>query len=70
MNARDAMPEGGELIIAAENITVDEFLRSGQPDIANGEYVRVSVRDNGEGMTNTIKSKVFDPFFTTKEFGV
>ena len=69
VNARDAMPEGGKLIVAAENITVGGSVRSGQPDIADGEYVRVTVKDNGEGMSDIVKSRVFDPFFTTKEFG-
>lgn len=60
VNARDAMPDGGEIIIAAEN-------EAGVTDA--GDFVRLSVRDDGMGMPQEILAQVFEPFFTTKEIG-
>jgi signal transduction histidine kinase/ActR/RegA family two-component response regulator len=69
-NARDAMPEGGELVIAAEPETV----RSGAMDailgLAPGHYVRLSVTDTGTGMSAETLSRARDPFFTTKPAGM
>ena len=62
-NARDAMPNGGEIVISAANV---EGWREG--DII-GDFVRLEVRDNGTGMTEAVKARVFEPFFTTKEIG-
>ncbi|MCC6346717.1 MAG: PAS domain S-box protein, partial [Nitrospirales bacterium] len=68
-NARDAMPEGGSLILRTDLITMDkDFLRRygyGSP----GHYVRISVSDTGSGMNEAIMKRIFDPFFTTKEVG-
>ena len=62
VNARDAMPDGGKLIIET---TADT--NTGQDsDVAAGEYVRLTIRDTGIGMTNEMKTHIFDPFFTTK----
>jgi PAS domain S-box-containing protein len=58
VNARDAMPRGGTLAIATANIQT-----------ANGHYVRLSVSDTGEGMTDEVRARVFEPFFTTKPQG-
>jgi CheY-like chemotaxis protein len=65
MNSRDAMPEGGTIVIGAENMTVVE--EGGA--VAPGEYVAVSVKDTGVGITPDVLAKVFEPFFTTKPVG-
>lgn len=62
INARDAMPDGGVVMIKAKNVTIDQA-----PN--NGEHVVISVGDNGVGIPKDIVSKVFDPFFTTKPVG-
>lgn len=69
INARDAMPEGGKLIIETANRWIDErtaFTR----DLAPGQYVSLSVSDNGVGMTADVLARAFDPFFTTKPIGM
>ncbi|HWF04098.1 MAG TPA: response regulator [Candidatus Angelobacter sp.] len=64
-NARQAMPEGGNL-----TITIEEFHSSkDHADLPPGEYVRLSVSDTGVGMTEEVQSRVFEPFFTTKKMG-
>ncbi len=68
MNAWQAMPGGGDLIIRTENIVVDESRVKGR-DAKPGNYVRASVVDNGIGMDQKTMKKIFDPFFTTKEMG-
>jgi CheY-like chemotaxis protein len=68
VNARDAMPEGGELIIETRNIDMDEksaHVRS----LKVGSYILLSVRDTGCGMDAHTKAHIFEPFFTTKEQG-
>ncbi len=71
INARDAMPHGGRLIIETANATLDSsFPLSIQGDrIAPGEYVRVSISDTGTGMGPDVLARAFEPFFTTKEPG-
>jgi signal transduction histidine kinase len=66
LNARDAMPKGGRLTIGARNAAVREGER---PDLAAGEYVRLTVADNGHGIPPEVLPRVFEPFFTTKEVG-
>jgi signal transduction histidine kinase len=63
VNARDAMPNGGELQISTDRCRVEAAIPDG-PSL--GTYVRVRVRDNGQGMPPEVVRKVFDPFFTTK----
>ncbi|MBD3383672.1 PAS domain S-box protein [candidate division KSB1 bacterium] len=70
VNARDAMPGGGKLFIATEKRNLDEKFCQTHPDLKPGTYVRISVRDNGVGMSEEIKSKIFEPFFTTKSSGM
>lgn len=66
INARQAMPDGGVITIEAGNTK----LRAGDvKDLPAGQYIRVSVKDNGTGISKELLPKVFDPFFTTKQFG-
>ncbi len=68
INAWQAMPKGGELIVHTENVVIDEnYLRPN--DVEPGNYVKISVTDTGVGIDKTIQQKIFDPFFTTKEMG-
>jgi two-component system cell cycle sensor histidine kinase/response regulator CckA len=69
LNARDAMPTGGEITIRAEEVGVSEALARSQPGLAPGDFVRVAVRDTGTGIPPGILGKIFDPFFTTKGLG-
>ncbi len=69
VNARDAMPRGGRLVIATENISIDESYAALNPGLKPGEYVKVSVSDTGEGMPPEVVARAFDPFFTTKPVG-
>jgi two-component system cell cycle sensor histidine kinase/response regulator CckA len=69
VNARDAMPGGGSLTLAAENFTIDENYAAMAPDAKVGSYVVVCVSDSGIGMPQETIDKIFDPFFTTKELG-
>jgi signal transduction histidine kinase len=68
INARDAMPDGGQLIFATRNLVVSER-QQGTVDIEPGEYVELLVQDTGMGMTDEVRAKAFDPFFTTKPHG-
>jgi CheY-like chemotaxis protein len=68
-NARDAMPEGGLLVIETENAVVCAGQASRYGDLKPGEYVLVSVRDNGSGMPPDVLARAIDPFFTTKPMG-
>ena len=65
INARDAMPSGGRIVIAARNAAIGREV----PDLAAGNYVRLSVQDTGSGMAPDVLCRVFEPFFTTKEVG-
>jgi len=67
-NARDAMPGGGTLTLATKNVEVSAPNQLHKPPVA-GQYVRLDVRDTGEGIAEDVLPKIFDPFFTTKEEG-
>ena len=69
VNARDAMPNGGKLTLAARNVAVDENYVHMHVDAKPGSYVMISVSDTGTGIPPEIREKIFEPFFTTKEFG-
>ena len=66
INARDAMPRGGRLIIETADVRLDEEYAAINPGAAPGDYVMLTVSDTGCGMTDAVKSHVFEPFFTTK----
>jgi PAS domain S-box-containing protein len=69
LNARDAMPNGGILVINSRPVTVDPDRAKQFPDASPGEYVMISVADSGVGIPKEILSKIYEPFFTTKEQG-
>jgi CheY-like chemotaxis protein len=69
VNARDAMPSGGTLTLAAENIDVDEHFARMNPGAQLGQHVVFRITDTGSGMSAETLDKIFDPFFTTKEVG-
>jgi signal transduction histidine kinase/CheY-like chemotaxis protein len=69
-NARDAMLQGGSIIITTAIVTLDnDFVRRYDQSANAGEYALITVSDSGAGMTENIMGKIFDPFFTTKEVG-
>ena len=69
VNARDAMPEGGEIHLQAENLTLDEASAQKLVGAKAGSYLLLSASDTGTGMPPEVMKKIFEPFFTTKEVG-
>ena len=69
LNARDAMPRGGELRIESSLEAIDQRAAD-DLEVAPGDYVQIAVRDNGTGMDGAILARIFEPFFTTKSFGM
>jgi PAS domain S-box-containing protein len=69
LNARDAMPGGGKLVLESRNVYLDEGYASMHNEVAPGNYVMIAVSDTGSGIPAANLERVFDPFFTTKEVG-
>jgi signal transduction histidine kinase len=69
VNARDAMPTGGQITLTAKNIVIDEAYAALNIDARSGPYVIIAVEDTGSGISKEIVDKIFDPFFTTKDIG-
>nr|WP_296069038.1 PAS domain S-box protein [uncultured Actinoplanes sp.] len=69
VNARDAMPHGGDLTIETHRVDVDRTYATGRPQVRPGSYVRLRVSDTGTGMPSAVIERAFEPFFTTKPAG-
>jgi PAS domain S-box-containing protein len=69
VNARDAMPGVGKIVLETSNVELDEERARAHPDAVTGTYIALSVSDSGCGFGQTVKARMFEPFFTTKEQG-
>jgi len=69
VNARDAMPGGGKIVIETSNVDLDDGYCAGRPYVKPGRFVMMAVSDTGHGMSEEVKSHIFEPFFTTKTKG-
>ncbi len=69
VNARDAMPQGGQLLITTEPVTLDEASIAKRPEARAGQFVCLTVKDAGTGIAPEHLPRIFEPFFTTKELG-
>jgi PAS domain S-box-containing protein len=69
INARDAMPNGGKLVLETHKVVLDEAYAAINPDVNPGPYLMIAISDTGSGMSQEVQDRVFEPFFTTKEVG-
>jgi two-component system cell cycle sensor histidine kinase/response regulator CckA len=69
INANDAMPHGGRLLITTDSVEIDEASCRQYEGLSPGTFLQIAVEDTGEGMSQDVKRRVFEPFFTTKEEG-
>jgi len=69
LNAQDAMPKGGRVTVSTSNLPLHESEQAANPEVKPGNYVVISVTDDGSGMPPDVLKRVFEPFFTTKEVG-
>jgi signal transduction histidine kinase/CheY-like chemotaxis protein len=69
VNARDAIPNGGKLVVRTNNVEVTQAEAAKRAAMLPGSYARISVSDSGQGMDEETKAHIFEPFFTTKEVG-
>ena len=69
VNARDAMSEGGRIVLRTRNVTAAECAAFNEKSLAPAEYALIEVEDNGHGIPADVRDKIFEPFFTTKEVG-
>jgi signal transduction histidine kinase len=69
VNARDAMPDGGAITIETRDVELDGYSAPSRNEIEAGQYVMLSVKDVGVGMSGAVRERIFEPFFTTKEVG-
>lgn len=69
LNARDAMPTGGRVLIETSNVVIEQNITVGRTSVPPGKYVCLSVTDTGLGMDDALQDRIFEPFFTTKTLG-